>query len=87
MTVVKTRPTLLLKGAREAIVDQLRACHTKEEVLSFEARFNREAKAGPLYLLICEFLHDRTISPALGAMWLRTLLEDRESKLACLQKD
>ena len=81
MTVVKTRPTLLERGARDAIVDQLRACHTKEEVLSFEARFNCEANAGPLYLLICEFLHDRSISPALAAMWLKILIEDREDRL------
>jgi len=49
--------------------------------LSFEARFNCEANVGPLYLLICEFLHDRTISPALGAKWLKTLIEDRDNQL------
>ena len=71
----------ITKGARDAIVDQLRACQSKEQLLAFEKTFNSEANAGPLYVLICEFLHDRTISPALAARWLRTILEDRENKL------
>ncbi len=82
MPLTNTQPSNIInKGVREAIVDQLRACKTKEQVLSFESRFNLETNAGPLYSWICDFLHDRTISPALGAKWLRTLLEDRESKL------
>ncbi len=81
MTLTSKRPDLLDKGVREAIVDQLRACQTKEQVLAFEARFNCETNAGPLYLWICDFLHDRTISPALASRWLRTILEDRENKL------
>ena len=88
MTLTKTQPTdALQKGVREAIVDQLRACKTKEQVLSFEERFNCETNAGPLYSWICDFLHDRTISPALGAMWLRTILEDRESQLQSVSRD
>ena len=81
MTVANSQLDVMSKGAREAIVDQLRACHTKDECLAFDARFNIESNAGPLYLVICEFLHDRTISPALGAKWLRTLLDDREGQL------
>ncbi|WP_320673644.1 RNA recognition motif-containing protein [Prochlorococcus sp. MIT 1341] len=82
MTLTNTQPPEVLhKGVREAIVDQLRACKTKEQVLSFEERFNCETNAGPLYSWICDFLHDRTISPALGAKWLRTILEDRENQL------
>ena len=71
----------ITKGARDAIVDQLRACQSKEQLLAFEKTFNSEANAGPLYVLICEFLHDRTISRALGAKLLRLILEDRESQL------
>ena len=82
MTLTKTQTSeVMRKGVREAIVDQLRACKTKEQVLLFESRFNGETNSGPLYSWICDFLHDRTISPALGAKWLRTILEDRENQL------
>ncbi len=76
--------TTMSTQAREAIVDQLRACKTKEQVLAFDARFNLEANVGPLYQVICGFLHDRTISPALAAKWLKTLLDDRETQLHAL---
>ena len=45
MTVVKTESAHLLKGARDAIVDQLRACHTKDEILRFESWFNSETNS------------------------------------------
>ena len=88
MTLTKTEsPEVLKKGVREAIVDQLRSCKTKEQVLAFEERFNCETNVGPLYSWICDFLHDRTISPALGAMCLRIILEDRESQLKLATRD
>ena len=81
MTVATSQVSALPIGMREAIVDQLRACKTCEQLLEFDSRFNLEANAGPLYLVICDFLHDRTISRALAAKWLRALLNDRESRL------
>ena len=81
MTVADRPCIKLTTGVREHIVDQLRSCRTREQLLAFEERFNCEAESGPLYLLICEFLHDRTISRALAAKWLRTLLDDRENQL------
>ncbi len=81
MTVADRPCTRLATGVREQIVDQLRSCHTREQLLAFDERFNCEAGSGPLYLVICDFLHDRTISPALAAKWLRTLLDDRENQL------
>ena len=83
MTISTTKVDSLSKSAREAIVDQLRACHTKEQILDFEARFNSEANAGPLYAVVCDFLHSRSISRGLAAKWLVTLLDDRENKLQC----
>ncbi len=74
------------KGLRDAIVDQLRACTTKEQLLAFDERFNQETNAGPLYAVICGFLHDRTISRAVAAIWLKTLLDDREEKLKAKSK-
>ncbi len=86
MTIATSNVGAVSKGMREAIVDKLRACHTKEQLLAFEAEFNAKANAGPLYLLICEFLHDRTISRTLAAKSLKTILDDRESKLnACMK--
>jgi len=84
MTVANRPLGVINKAARDAIVDELRACQTSEELLAFDTRFNLETNAGPLYLLICDFLHDRTISRALGAKLLRILLEDREAKLQAL---
>ncbi len=81
MTVATTQVEGITKGVREAIVDSLRACQSKEQLLAFEAEFNLKANAGPLYLVICQFLHDRTISRALAAKSLRALIEDRENQL------
>ena len=81
MTTATPKVEVITKMTRDAIVDQLRACKGKEELLAFENKFNTEANAGPLYLLICEFLHDRTISRALAAKWLKTILDDRENQL------
>ena len=69
------------KRLRDAIVDQLRACQTTEEILAFEKRFNDETEEGPLYEIICDFLRTRSISRGLAAKWLTTLLHDREAKL------
>ncbi len=86
MTIATSQVGGINRGFREAIVDKLRSCHTKDQLLAFEAQFNANANAGPLYLLICEFLHDRTISRALAAKWLKTILDDRENKLTACMK-
>ena len=69
------------RGVREAIVDQLRACKTTEEILNFESWFNAETNSGPLYGIICDFLRTRSISRGLAAKWLEILIKDREKKL------
>ncbi len=81
MTTAQRPIETMSTGAREAIVDQLRACHTSEEILDFECRFNSEADSGPLYAVICDFLRSRSISRGLAAKWLSTLLNDREKRL------
>ncbi len=82
MTTTHKPVDLLSKGCREALVDQLRACHSSEEILDFEKWFNSEANAGPLYAVICDFLRTRSISRGLAAKWLGIILKDRESKLS-----
>ena len=69
------------KGLRDALVDQLRACQTQEEILNFEKWFNAEMESGPLYQVICDLLRNRSISRVLAAKWLSALLEDKESKI------
>ncbi len=81
MTTVRSHVEAMSKSKREAIVDQLRACQTAEEFIEYEAQFNAENNNSPLYFVICEFLHNRTISRAIGARWLKTIIDDREKKL------
>ena len=81
MTTAQKPAESMSKGAREAIVDQLRACQTEEEILNFESWFNSQTNAGPLYEVICDFLRCRSISRGLAAKWLEILINDRESRL------
>ncbi len=82
MTTTTTRPVdTMSKGVREAIVDQLRACQTTDEILKFEGWFNKEANSGPLYAVICELLLTRSISRGVAVKWLKTLMNDRETRL------
>ena len=82
MTTTTQRPIeAMSRGVREAIVDQLRACKTPEEILSFETWFDSEANSGPLYAVICDLLRTRSISRVLAAKLLGTLLKDKDTKL------
>ncbi len=81
MTTTQRPVESMSKGVREAIVDQLRACKTPEEILNFETWFNAETNSGPLYAVICDFLRTRSISRGLAAKWLAILLNDRDKKL------
>ncbi len=69
------------KCANDALIDQLRACHTTDEILEFEQWFNSSLRKGRLSDLICDLLRNRSISRTLAAKWLSTLLDDRERKL------
>ena len=81
MTTTQRPLNSMSKGVREAIVDQLRACKTQEEILNFELWFNSETNAGPLSEVICDFLRTRSISRGLAAKWLGVLITDRDNKL------
>mgnify|MGYP001235330420 CR=1 FL=1 len=83
MTTTTQKPVgIMSRVVHDALVDQLRACKTTEEILNFENWFNSEANSGPLYGVICEFLRTRSISRGLAAKWLEILLDDREEKLS-----
>ena len=81
MTTTQRPVESMSRGVREAIVDQLRACKTTEEILNFESWFNSETSSGPLYEVICDFLRTRSISRGLAAKWFGILLNDRDKKL------
>ena len=81
MTTAQKPVDSMSKSVRDAVVDQLRACQTSEEILQFESWFNSEANSGPLYAIICEFLRNRSISRGLAAKWLCTILKDRDTRV------
>ena len=68
-------------SANDALIDQLRACKSSDEILKFEKWFNSNIESDKLYKRICELLKNRSISRALGAKWLLTLIEDRENTI------
>ena len=81
MTIASNPLSVLSHGAYEALIDQLRACQTSDEILEFEGWFNSRTYSVPLHEVICELLRNRSISRGLAAKWLSTLLQDRDSKL------
>ncbi len=81
MTTTQKPVETMSRCVHDALVDQLRACKTTEEILNFENWFNSETDSGPLYGVICEFLRSRSISRGLAAKWLGVLLTDRDEKL------
>ena len=85
MTTLQNRHSLISECDHNALIDQLRACHTTEEILRFEHWFNSTVKSGELYKFICELLKKREISRGLAAKWLSTLLNDKERQLNILK--
>ncbi len=71
----------LPRGINDAIIDQLRACQTQEEILGFEVWFNSKVEGLQLYSVICELLRNRAISRSTASKWFETLLKDRDEKL------
>ena len=69
-------------STNDALIDQLRACKNSDEILRFEKWFNSNIESEKLYKKICELLKNRSISRALGAKWLLTLIEDREKTIS-----
>ena len=65
----------------DALIDQLRACKSPEEILSFEKWFNSNIESDNLCKRICELLKNRSISRGLASKWLITLIEDRDNTI------
>ena len=81
-----TNKPLKISGTstNDAIIDQLRACKTTDEILKFDKWFNSNIESEKLYKRICELIKNRSISRALGSKWLLTLIEDRENTISNL---
>ena len=81
MTLVQNQAASMSKDTHDAIVDQLRACNTTNEILEFEKWFNNTVNIGPLYSVICDLLRNRSISRVTASKWFETLLRNRDEKL------
>ena len=84
MTIAQKANVTMSKDTHDAIVDQLRACHTPTEILEFENWFNNTVNIGPLYSIICDLLRNRSISRGTASKWFETLLKNRDEKLNSL---
>ncbi len=68
-------------STNDALIDQLRACQSPDEILQFEKWFNSNIESEKLHKRICELLKNRSISRALASKWLLNLLEDRDNTI------
>jgi hypothetical protein len=71
-------------SSNNALIDQLRACHSPEEILKFEQWFNSNIESERLYKRICKLLKNRSISRALASKLLLTFIEDRDNTISKL---
>ncbi|WP_269623072.1 RNA recognition motif-containing protein [Prochlorococcus marinus] len=81
MTTTHKQVEILSKSTNDAIIDQLRACNTKDEILAFERWFDKTVNAGPLYAVICQLLRNRSISRSTASKWFETLLQNRDERI------
>ena len=81
MTTTNKTIKISSTSTNDALIDQLRACKTSEEILKFEKWFNSNIESEQLHKRICELLKNRSISRALGSKLLLTLIEDRENTI------
>ena len=84
MTRVNNPIIISSTSSNNALIDQLRACQTTEEILKFEKWFNSNIESDKLYKRICELLKNRSISRALASKWLLTLIEDKDNTISKL---
>ena len=78
MTTTNKTKKIIGKNANDALIDQLRACQSSDEIIRFEKWFNSNIESEKLYKIICDLLKNRSISRALASKWLITIIEDRD---------
>jgi len=84
MTTTNKPIELSNRSTNDALIDQLRACQSTEDILKFEKWFNSNIESEKLYKKICELLKNRSISRGLASKWLLTLIEDRDTTISKL---
>ena len=84
MTTTNKPIKLSNRSTNDALIDQLRACQSTEDILKFEKWFNSNIESEKLYKKICELLKNRSISRGLASKWLLTLIEDRDTTIGKL---
>jgi len=86
MTTTAQNPLEVMDtSTHDAIVDQLRACQTSEEILNFEEWFNSKSNGILLYTVILDLLKNRSISRATASKWFEVLLKDRDQQIDSLR--
>jgi len=84
MTTTNKQIHISSTRTNDALIDQLRAFQTPEEILKFEKWFDSNIESEKLYQRICELLKNRSISRALASKWLLILIKDRENTISNL---
>ena len=84
MTLSLNIGNLFNESSSNALVDELRKRTSEEEILDFEEKFNSKNEKN-LYIYICRFLKNRSISRGLASKWLATIIKNKESKINALQ--
>ena len=87
MTTTNKPINISSTSSNDALIDQLRACQSSEQILKFEKWFNSNIESEKLYKKIGELLKNRSISRALASKWLLTLIEYRDSTISKLSSN
>ena len=87
MTTTNKPINISSTSSNDALIDQLRACQSSEEILKFEKWFDSNIESEKLYKKIGELLKNRSISRALASKWLLTLIEYRDSTISKLSSN
>ena len=87
MTTTNKPINISSTSSNDALIDQLRACQSSEQILKFEKLFNSNIESEKLYKKIGELLKNRSISRALASKWMLTLIEDRDSTISKLSSN
>ena len=87
MTTTNKPINISSTSSNDALIDQLRACQSSEEILKFEKWFDSNIESEKLYKKIGELLKNRSISRALASKWLLTLIKDRDSTISKLSSN
>ena len=85
MTLSLNIGNLFNDPSSHVLVDELKKRTLENEILEFEEKFNSTNEKN-LHIYICRFLKNRSISRAVAAKWLVTMINNKESKINNLRR-